>query len=128
MKKILFLCGIIATLFTACELPGDGSDAAATIKITSKTEISVGSGNVMGMITYELLNPVVGATIEATANVDWINTFDFSTMGKIGYKVDINLHELDIKVIDGETTILTNVEVKVNSDEFMKIMKTIGAD
>lgn len=90
MKKILFLCGIIATLFTACELPGDGSDAAATIKITSKTEISVGSGNVMGMITYELLNPVVGATIEATANVDWINSFDFSTMGKIGYKVDAN--------------------------------------
>ena len=47
---------------------------------------------------------------------------------KIGYKVDIQLHELDIKVIDGETKILTNVEVKVNSDEFMKIMKTIGVD
>ena len=90
MKKILFFCGIIATLFTACELPGDDTDTAATIKITSKTEISVGNGNVMGMITYELLNPVVGATIEATANVDWINSFDFSTMGKIGYKVDAN--------------------------------------
>jgi hypothetical protein len=90
MKKILFFCGIIATLFTACELPGDDTDTAATIKITSKTEISVGNGNVMGMITYELLNPVVGATIEATANVEWINSFNFSTMGKIGYKVDAN--------------------------------------
>ena len=47
---------------------------------------------------------------------------------KIGYKVDIQLHELDIKIIDGETRILTNVEAKVNSDEFMKIMKTIGVD
>lgn len=47
---------------------------------------------------------------------------------KIGYKVDINLNELDITVINGETKILTNVEVKVNSDEFMKIMKSIGVD
>ena len=47
---------------------------------------------------------------------------------KIGYKVDIQLNDLDISVIDGETKILTNVEVKVNSNEFMKIMKTIGGD
>ena len=47
---------------------------------------------------------------------------------KIGYKVDIQLNDLDISMINGETKILTNVEVKVNSDEFMKIMKTIGAD
>lgn len=47
---------------------------------------------------------------------------------KIGYKVDIQLNDLDISMLNGETKILTNVEVKVNSDEFMKIMKTIGAD
>lgn len=47
---------------------------------------------------------------------------------KIGYKVDIQLNDLDISMINGETKILTNVEVKVNSDEFMKIMKSIGAD
>lgn len=47
---------------------------------------------------------------------------------KIGYKVDIQLNDLDISMINGETKILTNVEVKVNSDEFMKIVKTIGAD
>lgn len=90
MKKLLFLCGIIATLFTACETPDGGSDASATIKITSKIEISVGNGSVMGIITYELINPTVGATIEATADVEWINSFNFSTMGKIGYEVDAN--------------------------------------
>ena len=47
---------------------------------------------------------------------------------KFGYKVDIQLHELDISVIDGETKLLTNVEVKMNSGEFMKIMKNIGVD
>ena len=47
---------------------------------------------------------------------------------KYGYKVDIQLNDLDIRVIDGETSINTNVEVKLNSGEFMKIMKTIGMD
>ena len=47
---------------------------------------------------------------------------------KFGYKVDIQLNDLDISVIDGETSINTNVEVKLNSGEFMKIMKNIGMD
>lgn len=47
---------------------------------------------------------------------------------KFGYKVNIQLNDLDIRVIDGETSINTNVEVKVNSDEFMKVMKSIGMD
>ena len=47
---------------------------------------------------------------------------------KYGYKVDIRLNDLDLSVIDGETTITTNVEVKLDSKEFMKIIKTIGLD
>lgn len=47
---------------------------------------------------------------------------------KYGYKVDIQLKDLDISVIDGETSINTNVEVKLNSSEFMKIMKNIGME
>ena len=47
---------------------------------------------------------------------------------KYGYEVDIQLNELDISVIDGETKILTNVELKMESDEFKKLMKSIGAD
>ena len=47
---------------------------------------------------------------------------------KTGYKVDIRLNELDVKVIDGEANIATNLEVKINNDEFMKIIKTIGME
>lgn len=47
---------------------------------------------------------------------------------KYGYKVNIQLNDLDISVIDGETSINTNVEVKLDSKEFMKIMKNIGMD
>lgn len=47
---------------------------------------------------------------------------------KTGYNVDIQLNELDIRVVDGETYISTNVEAKLSSNEFMKIMKNIGLD
>ena len=47
---------------------------------------------------------------------------------KTGCKVNIQLNDLDISVIDGETNISTNVEVKLNSNEFMKIMKSIDED
>lgn len=47
---------------------------------------------------------------------------------KYGCKVDIQLNELDISMIDGETKISTNVELKLDSNEFMRIMKSIGLD
>lgn len=47
---------------------------------------------------------------------------------KLGYKVNITLNELDITMVDGETKILTSVEMKCNSDEFKKIMKGIEAE
>lgn len=47
---------------------------------------------------------------------------------KYGYKIGIQLNELDIEVMDGETSISTNVEVKLKSEEFMKIMHDIELD
>lgn len=47
---------------------------------------------------------------------------------KLGYKINIQLNELDVSVIDGETSINTNVEIKMDSKEFMNLMKTIGSD
>lgn len=44
---------------------------------------------------------------------------------KLGYKVVIQLNELDINMIDGDTTVHANVELKCDSDEFKKIMKGI---
>jgi hypothetical protein len=44
---------------------------------------------------------------------------------KFGYKVDIRLDELDVKVIDGDTTVKLNVEARLKNEEFTKIMKSI---
>ena len=47
---------------------------------------------------------------------------------KTGYRVDIQLNELDVNVIDGETYILVNAEAKLSSNEFMKIVKNVGLE
>ena len=44
---------------------------------------------------------------------------------KYGYKVKIQLNDLDVWSIDGDTTIKLNVEANLKSDEFTKIMKSI---
>lgn len=41
---------------------------------------------------------------------------------KYGYRVNVQLNDLDINIVDGETTINTNVEAKISSEEFRKIM------
>jgi hypothetical protein len=47
---------------------------------------------------------------------------------KYGYKVDIQLSELDVSFIDGEAEIEVNAAVRLDSKEFMKIIKSTGLD
>ena len=47
---------------------------------------------------------------------------------KFGCKVKLQLNELDVRVINGDTNIKANVEVKLDSQEFMKIMEAIDMD
>lgn len=89
MKKFFALCGIVATLLVACE-KSNTPEETPSFTITSNTDISISAGSTMGFITYTIDTPVEGATIEATADVEWIGSFDYSQMGKIGYKVEAN--------------------------------------
>lgn len=47
---------------------------------------------------------------------------------KYGYKVDIRINELDIWSIDCDTDIKLNIEAKLKSDEFKKILKSIDME
>ena len=47
---------------------------------------------------------------------------------KYGYKVNIQLNDLDISMIDGDTKLTTNVEITLDNKEFMKIVKSVGLD
>lgn len=44
---------------------------------------------------------------------------------KFGYKVDIKLEELNINFEDGDASIKTNVEIKMDKMEFTRIMRDI---
>lgn len=46
---------------------------------------------------------------------------------RIGYKIDIQLNELNVSIIDGKARIQTNVELELDNDEFKKLMKSIGS-
>lgn len=47
---------------------------------------------------------------------------------KYGCKIDIRFDELDVASFNGSTSAKMNVELKMDSSEFMKLMKTIGVD
>lgn len=82
----------MALVFTACEPVGEEGKNSA-IKLTTDAEINISSGSAMGFLKYELVAPVEGATVEATADVDWIGNFGYKEMGKITYNVEQNPDE-----------------------------------
>lgn len=47
---------------------------------------------------------------------------------KLGYHVDIELTELEIKTEDGKVRLHVNANAEVRSDEFKEIIKSIGLD
>ena len=47
---------------------------------------------------------------------------------KTGCKIDISFNEIDISMVNGETSINANVEAKLNSKEFMKLMSSFDSE
>ena len=94
MKNIFAILAVVAMLFVACEPvvegPGGQENEESQLKLTTSEAVTVGSGNAMGFIKYEILESVEGAEVKAEADVNWIGDFDYSTAGKIGYSVKAN--------------------------------------
>ena len=44
---------------------------------------------------------------------------------KYGCKVNIQLNELDLNVVDGDANLSINAEVKMDNKQFMEIMKKV---
>lgn len=93
MKKILSILALLSLIVTACEPAGNDEVKGAAIKLTTEDQVNVGSGSAMGFLKYELINPIEDATVEATADVDWIGNFGYKEMGKITYTVEKNPDE-----------------------------------
>ena len=42
---------------------------------------------------------------------------------KLGYKVDIRLNDINVEFIDGETSIHADVDLRLDKEEFTKLIK-----
>lgn len=92
VKKLFNIVALMAIMLVACE----GFDSVKSkVVITSQTKVSVGKGSAMGIIAYTIENPVDGYTVNATTDVEWINSFDYKVAGKIGFKVDTNPNDFE---------------------------------
>lgn len=88
------LCALFAI---SCDKPTDDNNgtnpnepSAPTTTITlSRESISVGKGNGMGSVSYTIENPTEDLTVEATADVAWINSFSYKS-DKIEFSIDAN--------------------------------------
>lgn len=104
MKKLFMVLSLCTLFATACETPLDGSqDNSGNQNEESnepstpepeiylgKDSITVGSGSSMSTISYSITDPVDGLTIEATADVEWIHSFNYVNTGKIGFSTSAN--------------------------------------
>ena len=112
---------------------GNEDDGTPKIKITSKVNTTIGPGSVVGRISYELINPVEGLTVEAKSNVEWLGEFDYKDMGKIGYRAEKNPSENPregvITVTYGESSVDVNVTQEGNplpTDKFIEAPMLTG--
>lgn len=115
MKKLLSIVALFALIFAACEPVGDDAQGSA-IKLITDAEVNVSSGSAMGFIKYELIDPVEGESVEATANVEWIGNFGYKEMGKITYAVDKNPNEGPRSGIITVTYGGSSFDVTINQD------------
>lgn len=47
---------------------------------------------------------------------------------KLGYKIDIQINDIEATIDDGKTHVHVNMDAEMNSDELTKVIKNIGID
>lgn len=47
---------------------------------------------------------------------------------KLGYRIDIQLNDVQVDMIDGDVKIHINADTKMNKTEFNRLVKKIGED
>lgn len=47
---------------------------------------------------------------------------------KLGYKVDIQINDIEATIDNGKTRVHVNMDAEVNSNDLTKIVKSIGLD
>ena len=104
MKRLFLLLSLCALIATACETStdvnqdnnGNPSEEPNQPSIPEydiylgKDNIAVGSGSSMSNVSYSIENPVDGLSVVATADVEWIHSFNYMNKGKVGFSISAN--------------------------------------
>lgn len=104
MKKLFILLAFCSLFAVACETSSEGSqdnsgnqneesNEPSTTEpelYLGKDNITVGSGSSMSNVSYSIENPVEGLSVVATADVNWIHSFNYMNKGKIGFSTSAN--------------------------------------
>lgn len=105
-------------IYSVTIAPGEYTAPALTpvITVTSENPMALTKDNDLYSIEYTVRNPTAGASISATANVEWIHDFDCSSDGEVVFEVDAQESGAVSRsgVITLSYTGATDVEVIVN--------------
>lgn len=106
--------------------PNDPSAPEYKIIIASNDTISLSRNSSTLSITYSIINPIEGLSVEASANVDWIHSFKINNdKNKVNFTTDASLSLTErtgiITLTYGESTATVTViqagEVEVELEE-----------
>ena len=99
-------------LFVACNDSKDVDDIKPTFVLTSAETLEFSADAATGEISYKLENPVEGQAVAATANVEWINNFQYGE--KVTFAVEANeaTEAREGKITVSYTTLSFEVTVK----------------
>lgn len=95
MRKLFLLLSLCTLFAVACETPSEQNSAPEIVILHPEMTVSCGSN--MSQITYTVLNQIEGVSTEASANVNWIHSFNYMNKGKIGFSTTAN-ETYDVRV------------------------------
>lgn len=79
---------MLALLFVACE-EGGVNDGRTQFELKSQSLIRVGADASEGEVSYSITNPIEGATVMASADVDWISDFNYEA-NSVSFSIGAN--------------------------------------
>lgn len=110
MRKLFLLLSLCTLFAVACETPSEQNNEnnnnqngdvntppSAPEIVILHPEMTVSCGSNMSQITYTVLNQIEGVSTEASANVNWIHSFNYMNKGKIGFSTTAN-ETYDVRV------------------------------
>ena len=116
--------------FTKVECHTDAAPVYAPIITANPTSIEAPAAGDVCTILYSIKFPVDGKSISATSDQSWVNTFDYSTTGRISFVVDANSGDARIATVtlsyEGAENVVVSISQKAAGTVSEKEIEIVG--